>query len=244
MRRLTGGEQQREVAGCGGEHSGCDDLRSVAGGESGGAHRDGKVGAGQDHEHESATAGSPAFVELLRSDDLPARLAHTLSEAWRWFIAPDWPTIRSILERDIQHRGDVLVSRGLAAALDDLDPDVEWDPRGRLARCHSKSDPFQLEGDGLWLVPNAFGGGWLCLNGQGEFALTCAARGVGTLGSTFVHEQSRAAAGQRGPLRDEGAAVAALLDPWGCSTLVTPWLVVCAFPVFVEQARALCGAGA
>ncbi len=127
---------------------------------------------------------SPSLDELLSRPDLSSLLAHTLSEAWRHLLAADWPAIKAILERDIQHRANVLVTRGLAAALGDLDPDVRWYPSGQLARRSSVSHPHQLDGTGLWLVPNAYGGGWLCLDGHGAFALTYAARGIADLGRT------------------------------------------------------------
>ena len=75
----------------------------------------------------------------------------------------------------------VLATRGLAAALDDLDPDVYWHPTGQLERRGRASEPHQLNGAGLWLVPNAFGGGWLCLDGGRAYALTYAARGTADL---------------------------------------------------------------
>jgi DNA-binding transcriptional ArsR family regulator len=133
---------------------------------------------------ERLDTASNSLDQLSSRPELSSLLAHTLSEAWRHLMAADWPTIKAILERDIQHRGNVLVTRGLEAALGDLDPDVRWDPSGQLARRSSVSDPHQLDGTGLWLVPNAYGGGWLCLDGRGAFALTYAARGIADLGVT------------------------------------------------------------
>jgi len=131
---------------------------------------------------EQSGADSTDLRELWGAAEPSSLLADTLSDAWRHLLAPDWPTIKAILERDIQHRGGVLVTRGLAAALGDLDPDVRWYPSGRLARRNSATDPHRLEGAGLWLVPNAYGGGWLCLDGRGAFALTYAARGMADVG--------------------------------------------------------------
>jgi DNA-binding transcriptional ArsR family regulator len=122
--------------------------------------------------------------ELWKAQQLPSMLARTLTGAWKQLVAPGWPTLKAILEQDILHRAGVLATRGLAAALDDLDPDVYWHPTGQLERRGRASKPHQLNGAGLWLVPNAFGGGWLCLDGARGYALTYAARGTGHLQRT------------------------------------------------------------
>ncbi len=135
---------------------------------------------------EQSGADATDLSELWNTRELSSLLADTLSDAWLHLVAPDWPTIKAILERDIQHRGGVLVTRGLAAALGDLDPALRWYPGGQLVRRNSATEPHQLDGAGLWLVPNAYGGGWLCLDGRGAFALTYAARGVAGVGRTVA----------------------------------------------------------
>jgi hypothetical protein len=115
---------------------------------------------------------------------LPARLASTLAGAWKHLVAPGWPTLKTVLERDILHRAGVLATRGLAEALDDLDPEVYWHRTGQLERRGRAGKPHELDGAGLWLVPNAFGGGWLCLDGGRAYALTYAARGTANVRQT------------------------------------------------------------
>jgi DNA-binding transcriptional ArsR family regulator len=128
--------------------------------------------------------------ELWKAQELPSMLARTLTGAWKQLVAPGWPALKAILEQDILHRAGVLATRGLAAALDDLDPDIYWHPTGQLERRGSASEPHQLNGAGLWLVPNAFGGGWLCLDGAGAYALTYAARGTADLRRTPAPPQA------------------------------------------------------
>jgi DNA-binding transcriptional ArsR family regulator len=116
-----------------------------------------------------------------KTQELSSLLASTLTGAWKQLLAPGWPALKAILERDILHRAGILATRGLAEALDDLDPDVYWHPTGQLERRGSPAKPHILDGAGLWLVPNAFGGGWLCLDGGRAYALTYAARGTADL---------------------------------------------------------------
>jgi DNA-binding transcriptional ArsR family regulator len=140
-----------------------------------------------DLERSAADRVEPGMTELpepWKAEQLPSLLATTLLRAWKQLVAPAWPTLKAILERDIQHRAAILATRGLAQALDDLDPGVDWHPTGQLERRGRAGQPHELDGGGLWLVPNAFGGGWLCLDDGRAYALTYAARGTGDLRRT------------------------------------------------------------
>ena len=97
--------------------------------------------------------------EVLDGDDVTARLADALAHCWDVLLAPDWPLLRAILERDVVHRAERLVSGGWAAALDDLDPRVRWG--GGLIRINRRYDgttdrEVDLAGRGLLLIPSVF----------------------------------------------------------------------------------------
>jgi DNA-binding transcriptional ArsR family regulator len=113
--------------------------------------------------------------------DLSARLADSLEGAWEGLMAHDWPAIRAVLERDIVYRAGVVATRGLAAAFDDLDDTLQWRASGELAIRGRDPTRHVLGGAGLWLLPNAFGGGWLCLDPPDGYALTYPARGTAAL---------------------------------------------------------------
>jgi DNA-binding transcriptional ArsR family regulator len=113
--------------------------------------------------------------------DLPSRLAGALTRAWDELLAADWPTIRALLERDIAYRAGVVAMHGLAAAFEDLDDALHWNASGELRIRGREPTRLLPGGTGLWLVPNAFGGGWLCLDPPDGYALTYPARGTAEL---------------------------------------------------------------
>jgi DNA-binding transcriptional ArsR family regulator len=113
--------------------------------------------------------------------DLSDRLADTLGKAWEELIARDWPAIRALLERDIVYRAGIVATHGLAAAFEDLDGALQWRASGELAIRGREPTRHVPGGTGLWLVPNAFGGGWLCLDPPDGYALTYPARGTADL---------------------------------------------------------------
>jgi DNA-binding transcriptional ArsR family regulator len=128
---------------------------------------------GSRHRHAPSTEwGDP---------DLPLRLAAALQRAWDELIARDWPALKALLERDIIYRANALATRGLAYTLDALDGDTRWLANGQLELQGHSGSSHHLAGAGLWLVPNAFGGGWLCLDAPRAYALNYPARGIGEL---------------------------------------------------------------
>jgi DNA-binding transcriptional ArsR family regulator len=96
-------------------------------------------------------------------------------------LLDDWPTIKALLERDIAYRAGVVATHGLAAAFEDLDDALRWHSSGELQIRGREPTRHLPGGTGLWLVPNAFGGGWLCLDPPNGYALTYPARGSADL---------------------------------------------------------------
>lgn len=98
---------------------------------------------------------SPRVRQVLARPDVTNRLADVLAQAWDTLLAPDWPLLRAVLERDVVHRAERLVSHGWAAALADLDPRLRWShDQIRVDRWHDQD--VDLAGRGLLLIPSVF----------------------------------------------------------------------------------------
>lgn len=124
----------------------------------------------------------PRVLDVLRSEDIVERVADALDIAWHTLLAPDWPRLRAICERDIVHRAGELTKSGWAAALDGLHPQVHWrdggidfpggsdpaegrsadrrsgDGRSTDSRSGDGTAPasIALAGDGLLFLPSVF----------------------------------------------------------------------------------------
>ena len=85
-------------------------------------------------------------------------LADTLETAWHELLAPDWPLLRAILERDVVHRSGLLGRVGWAAAIDGLDRKLRWrDGAIELSWRHEIPDrTIVVGGTGLLLIPGVF----------------------------------------------------------------------------------------
>ena len=98
----------------------------------------------------------PRIEQILTSDRAAGYVADVLAAAWQALLEPEWQTLRAILERDVVYRAGQLTSRGWAAALGDLHPELAWD-QGRivLTRMRGYQDAT-LGGRGLLFVPSVF----------------------------------------------------------------------------------------
>jgi DNA-binding transcriptional ArsR family regulator len=98
----------------------------------------------------------PRIERILTSDQVTGYVADVLAVAWHALLEPEWPTLRAILERDVVYRAGQLVSRGWAAALGDLHPELSWE-RGRILLHRMEGDAdAALGGRGLLFVPSVF----------------------------------------------------------------------------------------
>jgi DNA-binding transcriptional ArsR family regulator len=140
-----------------------------------------------------STPATRARADLLRSSaerplapaldrpDIPAAIAGTLQAAWEQLLAPDWPRLRAILERDVVHRAGLLATYGWARAFDSLAVTLRWKPDGRI-EIHALTGPsHRIQGAQLTLVPNGFGGEWLALDPPRAYAFIYPARGTAAL---------------------------------------------------------------
>jgi DNA-binding transcriptional ArsR family regulator len=141
---------------------------------------------------------------------LPALIADALDAAWQTLLLPDWPKLRVVLERDIAHRAGTLATRGLGPTLAGLGSELQVHPT-HLKLMIRSGNSHRLRGAGLRLLPNAFGGRWLCLDSPVSFALTYPARG----GAALWGSDADARSPELGTLigRSRGKLLGALADP-------------------------------
>jgi DNA-binding transcriptional ArsR family regulator len=117
--------------------------------------------AGQvQHEVDLALARQPPvdprIEQILTSDRAAGYVADVLAAAWQALLEPEWQTLRAILERDVAYRAGQLTSRGWAAALGDLHPDLAWDQGRIVLNRMSDYQDGALDGRGLLFVPSVF----------------------------------------------------------------------------------------
>jgi len=98
----------------------------------------------------------PRVRQILTGDRVTGYVADVLAAAWQALLEPEWPTLRAILERDVVYRAGQLVSRGWAAALGDLHPELSWE-QGRIVLSRMTGiEDTALGGRGLLFVPSVF----------------------------------------------------------------------------------------
>jgi hypothetical protein len=72
----------------------------------------------------------PEVEQLLRSPQAVVRLTAMVEVVWEACVAPWWPRIREVLERDVLRRSRALATGGLAAVFEDLAPMVTLEGAG------------------------------------------------------------------------------------------------------------------
>jgi hypothetical protein len=125
--------------------------------------------------------------QVLAAPDVLTRLSDAIEATWHALVEPDWPRLRTVLERDLVHRAGHLAMYGWAAALSDLDPRVGWRSEGadgvievRTGARH-EWERHRLDGQGLLLVPTVFGTLISYVEPPWPYALVYPARGVAHL---------------------------------------------------------------
>jgi DNA-binding transcriptional ArsR family regulator len=121
------------------------------------------------------------LVPALGPDNIPAAMARALGAAWDGLLAPDWPRLRGILERDVIHRAGLLAAYGWKRAFGSLATGLRWEAEGRIDIAALTGPSHRIEGAELALVPNGFGGDWLSLDPPRAYALHYPARGTAAL---------------------------------------------------------------
>jgi DNA-binding transcriptional ArsR family regulator len=97
----------------------------------------------------------PQVASWLSRGDVVDQIADTLQMAWTALIAPDWPQLQAIIERDVVHRAGQLTRIGWAGALTGMHRTVTW----HNATVEIRERPHgqaSLDGRGLLFVPSVF----------------------------------------------------------------------------------------
>ena len=98
----------------------------------------------------------PRVRRILTGDGVAGYVADVLAAAWQALLEPEWPTLRAILERDVVYRAGQLTSRGWAAALGDLHPELSWEQGRIVLHRMAGEEEAALGGRGLLFVPSVF----------------------------------------------------------------------------------------
>jgi hypothetical protein len=119
------------------------------------------------------------FAQLRATSDASALIAEQLEAVWSALLAPSWPQLRDILERDILHRSRIFARAGLAGVFAELEPSVML--RDQRVLVTAVTDMRRtLCGSGLRLMPSAFGEQTTLASANGQApTLVYPARGLG-----------------------------------------------------------------
>jgi DNA-binding transcriptional ArsR family regulator len=159
-------------------------------------------------------AEDESALEVLRSRRVVEILAEALEIAWHELLAPDWPQLRAICERDVVHRAGLLSRSGWAAAIDGLHAKVRWRDGGlELSWRHHPDETVDVGGAGLLLVPSALIWPDVAAHVTEPWprALIYPARGIGALWSAPAETSAAAVAALIG--RSRAALLVALAEP-------------------------------
>lgn len=97
----------------------------------------------------------PQIANWLSRRDVVNQIADTLQMAWSALIAPDWPQLQAIIERDVVHRADQLTRIGWAGAVTGMHHNVVWHNATVEIR-ERPNGKARLDGRGLLFVPSVF----------------------------------------------------------------------------------------
>jgi DNA-binding transcriptional ArsR family regulator len=155
----------------------------------------------------------------LRDPGVTALIAATLETAWRELLAPAWPQLRAICERDVVHRAGRLGQGGWEAALADLNARVRWRERGVEILRTGGHEIIAPGGRGLLLIPSVFLWPRVAANTEPPwpYTLIYPARGVAALWEDTAGAEPGALADLLG--RTRARVLLALEDPAGTTQL-------------------------
>ena len=105
-------------------------------------------------------AAACTVLDRLIADPVAARaeIVLALRSCWDSLLAPHWPRLRRMLDRDVAYRARRLADHGVATVLDELHPDVRYH-QGAVEvdwRRRTRRQQRDVSGAGLVLMPSAF----------------------------------------------------------------------------------------
>lgn len=100
-------------------------------------------------------ATDPRVLAVLADKNVCTILADAMEAAWHELVAPDWPALRAVLERDVVYRGGLLSTGGWQAAFAGLHKRLAWRD-GALELSRFVDGTHHLDGAGMLLVPAVF----------------------------------------------------------------------------------------
>lgn len=142
------------------------------------------------------------------------RLTAGIEVFWEAALAPWWPRIRTLCERDLMYRSRILAEGGARRLFSDLAPGIAWDTAGTLRIDNPLFDLAEpLGGRGLLLVPTVFGGERIfsVVAAPWQPTVRYPPRGLGLLWKSTGPEVDAGLVGVIGPTR--AALLAALSEP-------------------------------
>lgn len=152
------------------------------------------------------TAGRPVrdrrVRDALSAPDVVERIAGALDDAWHELMAPDWPQLRAICERDVVHRVGMIGEHGWKAVIEDLHGGAQWRD-GAIELDLLGEGTVPLVDEGLLLIPSVFIWPGLAAHLEGPWPKTLIypARGTAALWETPHTATRDALAALIGPSR-------------------------------------------
>lgn len=137
------------------------------------------------------------------------RAADSLATYWDRALAPDWCSIKQVLDHDIRYRAGRLAAEGLGGLFADLHPDLRWDA-DRLELVVARPCQRARRATSMLLVPSVFSWPRTTVCAEAEPPSVCyPARGIAALWDDRHRHAARALADLLGVTR---AAVLTDLD--------------------------------
>ena len=123
------------------------------------------------------------------------RVAMALGAYWDAVIAPYWDQMRAVLDAEIAYRAQQLTLGGISALLKDLHPGIHLDQSTIYVNKNGHQN-FDLEGNGLLLIPCVFAGRRHLMFDRGSLGLPLIDYGPRGVGAVWDNNGTTASSGE------------------------------------------------